>query len=1046
MPRGQEVDQLYWTLGTNLAPLNTGIGQATGKLQKLTAFIKSPIGAIATLGAVAALTGAKARRMASELDSALREVSTLLPKTVEEMEGLRDAVVALSTEVPEPPVQLTKGLYQVISAGITDTAAALHVLETASKAATAGLSDTFTAVDAITTVLNGYQLSADQASRVSDVFFATIAEGKINFSQLASGIGDVATTAALAGVTIEELGATIATMTKFGIASQEAMTALNRLFLVLVEDGDEARAVSKALGIEFNLAAVQTKGFTGVMNELYAATGGNIEQLFELVPEIRAFKSAVIVAGQGNAEFNRILQTTTNSAEAATVAFNKMLYATDNLEAMIKNRLAAGFYKLGAPIDYVYGKFLSLILLLSGGLPQEQTFIEGLSKLSDEQLVNRIADTGAELANLQQKLKDLEATSFWQKPLTDDERWRPRVIDETREAIEKLKGELEFLNAASDRRVTLWSESEERKKQEVYDKQTEAIRKLGEGLVELTRPMHEVDAATQMTEDRLRQMNERLREMRQEAENARLALDDLQDVMEGQRIEDANAKVEGLVAAWAKMPRSAETTIVMLATIRKVLGESGTSTDALTESLRAYIKMMEDSLAPEDRHKAAMMETRDAVISLSRSLIDAARAFGVFGDTAAANLGSVANIAQQVSALQEGWGTMGVAAKFAGVGGIVASVAGILGSVLGGGGPSLADETERKRLEILRQNNEALQRLTTVMSEQLTGVRFGQAAGFQGAVSEAQRRWAEAMEEARQNWDYGDPDPFIDFMALLREEMERAGLSIEQITELAKQLGYELDESAQGFADFAEWLKKVDLAKAFETYAGKMARLRQEFDLFDISDPMEQLRRILSVFDEFTDFEMPTDMTARALREWVQNLFTNLPSLGAQFGSLTADEISDLLSTLNSLIDDVADGTAEGVTKGFQVSRSITEVTGNRIAGIMTTVAYWSERSAMALDALVAGLVIPPVLPPTQDEMATFIGRGNYMNSATAGEGPMTVTVTVGDIVVQAAGDAVATAQAVADRLAENLDRALGERLRDVRRARGLPMPDGLRS
>jgi len=188
-----------------------GVQKGTGTLRKFSSFLKTPIGALTALGAAAALVGVKATKMAAELDLALREVSTLLPGTVEDMNGLRVAVISLSTNVPDPPALLTKGLYQIISAGITDTADSLYVLEIASRAAVAGLTDTFTSADALTTVLNAFQLEASEAERVADIFFATIKEGKTTFPELAGAIGNVATTAALAGVSMEEMGAAIAT-------------------------------------------------------------------------------------------------------------------------------------------------------------------------------------------------------------------------------------------------------------------------------------------------------------------------------------------------------------------------------------------------------------------------------------------------------------------------------------------------------------------------------------------------------------------------------------------------------------------------------------------------------------------------------------------------------------------------------------------------------------------------------------------------------------------------------------------------------------------
>ena len=416
--RGQEVDQLYWTLGANMAPLSGSLVKAQTMLGGLTKAIKTPTGAFVTLGAVAAIAGIKATKMAAEFDRALREVSTLLPQTVEGLQDVRREIVALSENVPEPPAQLTKGLYQVISAGITDTTEAIDVLTVSSMAATAGMSDTFTAVDAITTVLNAYQLSTDQATRVSDVFFATIAEGKINFSQLAQNIGDVATTAALAGVSIEELGAAIATMTKFGISSSESMTALNRLFLLLVEDGEETRAVSEKLGIEFNLAAVRAKGFAAVMEDVNRATKGDIQALYELVPEMRAFKAEAILAGQGVDELGRILGKTTTSAGYARSAFEKVSGDLGHQWTLIKNKVNVAWYALGNETLPIVTFWLKAVNQELGNVPIAT--LAGLESLSGGKLDMALEGAEATVKRIRQEIAAAkEARSFGANLLTE---------------------------------------------------------------------------------------------------------------------------------------------------------------------------------------------------------------------------------------------------------------------------------------------------------------------------------------------------------------------------------------------------------------------------------------------------------------------------------------------------------------------------------------------------------------------------------------------------------------------------------------------------
>ena len=347
----QPIDELYWTLGIKDAGFVQGLTRSSAGVNKLRTAMAGPAGVIAgmaAMGVAMTLIGIKATKMGAQLDKALREVFTLLPQGAEDMGELRQSIIDLSTRVPAPPVQLTEGLYQVISAGITDTADAMQVLEVSARAATAGLTDTFTAVDAITTVLNAYQLEASEAGRVSDVFFTTVREGKLKFEDIAGTIGNVATSFALAGISVEELGAAMATMTKFGTSAAETTTALNRFVLSLTMATDDQVAAAEAMGLEWNLAALRAKGLVGFLQEMQEATGGNLDALAELNPNIRSARAAFILAGNGLGEYTRILRETQNASGAAGTAFDKMHGSLQSQWQLLKNKVNTAWLKLGS--------------------------------------------------------------------------------------------------------------------------------------------------------------------------------------------------------------------------------------------------------------------------------------------------------------------------------------------------------------------------------------------------------------------------------------------------------------------------------------------------------------------------------------------------------------------------------------------------------------------------------------------------------------------------------------------------------------------------
>lgn len=396
-----------------LKGLAFGTERAQKNTAKLTKSLAGPAGlaaALAIFGAAAVAAGAKAARMAGDLDRSLREVSTLLPDTVENLGGLRREVIALSTQTPETPEILTRGLYQAISAGINDTSEALGVLRVSAQAATAGLSDTFTSVDAITTVLNAYQLEASEAARVSDVFFTTIKEGKLQFGDIASVIGTVATSASLAGVSIEEVGAGLATLTKFGLSAGESANALNRFLLSVTQATDDQVAAARRMGFEFTTTALSTKGLVGFMQDLEEATGGNIDALAEINPNIRAARAAFVLAGKGAAEYGRILRETNDSSGATLTAFEKMQGSLENQQKILDNQINKLWLEFGEKtLPIVIAALTALNNLLESDADKLARLYE---RIGDEQkaLEIRVGETRRRLAEeLGNTQGDLEA-------------------------------------------------------------------------------------------------------------------------------------------------------------------------------------------------------------------------------------------------------------------------------------------------------------------------------------------------------------------------------------------------------------------------------------------------------------------------------------------------------------------------------------------------------------------------------------------------------------------------------------------------------------
>lgn len=220
------------------------------------------------------------KKLASFQDQ-MAKVSTMLSGSdMELLPGMAEGVRKLSKEMGEGTQTITDGLYSILSSSIP-AAKAMDVLTVSMKAARGGYTDTGIAADAITTILNSYGLEAQKAADVSDFLFTVVKKGKMDFATLAPAIGMVASTAANMGVSLEEVGASLATMTRAGVRTNVAVTSLNAIIETFRSGSDDAKEAASKLGIELSSEWLATNGLAAALEKLSGATQEEVAAVFE---------------------------------------------------------------------------------------------------------------------------------------------------------------------------------------------------------------------------------------------------------------------------------------------------------------------------------------------------------------------------------------------------------------------------------------------------------------------------------------------------------------------------------------------------------------------------------------------------------------------------------------------------------------------------------------------------------------------------------------------------------------------------------------------
>lgn len=312
--------------------------------------------AIAASGVAVAAGLAYAGKAAAEFETRMRNVNSISGLSEKALAGLGKEVLGLSKVLPQSANNLAEGLYDVASSGFQGSEGLL-VLKSSAEAASAGLSTTAVAAKGITAVLNAYGLGAGEARDVSDALFQTVNLGVLTFEELASNIGDVVGTAAAAGVSIGEVGAAIAAMTLAGISAAESSTSLNRVIQSVIQPSDALAMVLQSVGYESGTQAIEVDGLRGVMEKLRVTTGGNVESLLQLFPEIRAARGAFALMSASGENYKKTSDGIADADKrqgATRKALKEQMKAVSAQFQLFTNRLNAGAITLGGKLLPVF--------------------------------------------------------------------------------------------------------------------------------------------------------------------------------------------------------------------------------------------------------------------------------------------------------------------------------------------------------------------------------------------------------------------------------------------------------------------------------------------------------------------------------------------------------------------------------------------------------------------------------------------------------------------------------------------------------------------
>lgn len=315
--------------------------------------IRTAIGALRELaggiglGILAGLGGAV--KAFADFESEMNRVRALAGASTREVQDLSRAVLQLAAVSGRAPKELADGLYYIVSAGFK-ASEAMQILTAAVKAASAEHANLHVVADGLTSLMKAYGLAAGEAERVTDQMIVAVREGKLEFENLAGSVGRVAPMAKLAGLSLAEMLTTLTMLTRTGLSADEAATALRAALNNLEKPAKQTKAVLLEVGYTADQLrqAIKERGLISVIQELYDKTGGNLDLLGRIIPNIRGLTGVLSLATQGFGEYRRVLDEVEHSQGKTNEVFKQTASTLRFQFDQIKSSVQSAFITIGS--------------------------------------------------------------------------------------------------------------------------------------------------------------------------------------------------------------------------------------------------------------------------------------------------------------------------------------------------------------------------------------------------------------------------------------------------------------------------------------------------------------------------------------------------------------------------------------------------------------------------------------------------------------------------------------------------------------------------
>lgn len=338
------------------------LGRDTNRLRGQFRGLASVAGQLTAGLGIGAVVSQSARSFI-EFEASLAKIQGLVGLSRDTVQGFGQEILKLAgSQTLKSPQELADALFFITSAGARG-AEAVDILRRAAQASAAGLGETKDVALAATSALNAFRGTGLTAADAINVIVNTARQGNFETRELAGALGRILPVAAEAGVSLDQVGGAIASLTRQGLPAAEAITQTRAVLTALNKPSEEGRKILRSVGLSFQQIReqIRERGLLETLQSLRERLGGNTEALSRVLGSSEALNAVLVLTGRNIETSRQIFGALAKSGGILEEAFRAIAGTIDGRLKAAIGEINTNFIRFGREIAPTVADVLVLV-------------------------------------------------------------------------------------------------------------------------------------------------------------------------------------------------------------------------------------------------------------------------------------------------------------------------------------------------------------------------------------------------------------------------------------------------------------------------------------------------------------------------------------------------------------------------------------------------------------------------------------------------------------------------------------------------------------